>query len=333
MNATGLADGDHEASIFITNNDPFNSLIEVPVLLHVGEVDLAYLNVEPNTLNLGSEGNTVRAAIQLPLPYDPADIVLETVCVFGGQLCALPFPFEYTDENFDGIMELVVKFDRAAFQALAPEGDDVPVTVTGEVRDTTWFTGTDTIRAIRPQVMNPNGADYLVAGNVVNVTWRAPLTLPADSYTVWLSRDGGASWEPVASGVTGTSYNWTVTGPATSRARIRVFALDSQGVMGYDDSDADFSIAAALLPPNTVDSLVLRLNGSDVVLDWKRPDADLDHGPVDFYRVMRSTSAQGPFSEIGTTTTESFADALVNTEADAMVFFKVIAVNAAGGTD
>jgi subtilisin family serine protease len=333
MDAAPLADGDHRANVAFYSNDPFNSRLDVPVLFHVGEVQLTYVDVEPNTLNLSSNGNTVKATLQLPLPHDPANVIESSVCVFDGQLCALPGSSHFTDVNLDGILELAVKFDRAAFEALCPEGDDVPVEVTGEVRDTTWFTGTDVIRAIRPQVTAPNGGDYLVSGTSTTLTWRAPVGASASSYKVWLSRDGGESWEELADSVTGTSMSWTPTGPATDRGRIRVFALDSKGVMGYDGSDADFTIAAELLPPGEVQDLTVTVSGTDLRLDWKRPDATLEAGPLDHYRVLRALSPQGPFVEIGTPTTESFTDALANTELDATVFYKVTAVNAAGETD
>lgn len=120
---------------------------------------------------------------------------------------------------------------------------------------------------------------------------------------------------------------------ATSQARIRVFALDGGGVMGDDASDADFSIAGALLPPGAAYDLMARVDGTDLVLDWKRPATDLDHGPVDHFRVMRATSAQGPFTQIGTPTGETFSDPLAGTASDAAVFYKVTAVNAAGETN
>jgi hypothetical protein len=181
-------------------------------------------------------------ALQLPQMYDPQDVVIETVSIFG-QLFANPAPIAFEDGNGDGVDELIVKFDREAFEALVPEGDDVPVTVTGEVRDTTWFTGTDSIRTIRPNVTSPNGAEYLVAGQPVDINWTPPALLPADSYTIWLSRDGGGTWEELATNVTGTSFTWTVEGTLTTAAVVHVFALDHKGVMGYDTSDTNFTIA------------------------------------------------------------------------------------------
>jgi hypothetical protein len=327
LDAMGLMEDDYEALLTINTNDPFNELIEVPVLLHVAEVDLAYIDVDPNTLNLSSNGRTVRAALQLPPMYDPYDIVIESVSI-GGVLFAEPAPISYEDSNGDGVLELIVKFDRAAFEALVPEGDSVPVTVTGEVRDTVWFTGTDYIRTIRPRVLAPNGAEYLVAGETVEIRWtEAPL--PVDAYTVWLSRDGGASWEQLASGLGGTSYDWVVDGALTEEALVRVYALDQHGVMGYDTSDATFVVAGALHPPSPVSELLVGHDDAALLLEWKRPIVDLLHGPASHYRVLRATSPQGPWSEIAAPTAETTSDTLEVLPGQSF-FYRIVATNAAG---
>jgi hypothetical protein len=49
--------------------------------------------------------------------------------------------------------------------------------------------------------------------------------------------------------------------------------------------------------PNTVETLLLTLAGTDLVLDWQRPDLDPAHGEAVRYRVYRSLSVSGGFSE------------------------------------
>ncbi len=74
--------------------------------------------------------------------------------------------------------------------------------------------------------------------------------LPTGSVVkIAISRDGGVSWTPIASGVPDTgSYPWTVTGPASSQVRIRVGWLTVRpcGSRWTDVSDVDFTIASAL---------------------------------------------------------------------------------------
>lgn len=329
LNSAGLEDGDYDGLITFTTNDPFHGILDVPVMLHVGQVGLTYVNVDPNTLNLSSNGRTIKATLQLPPEYDPHDIDIDTVSIYG-QVFALAQPIDFSDENHDGIQELVVKFDRAAFEALVPEGESVPVTITGEVHDLTWFTGTDHIRALRPRMMAPNGGEYLVGGQPATFTWQSPNGMVDVEYDLILSRDGGATWEALASGIRVTSFTWDVTGPSTGSALVRVFALDQQGVMGYDTSDGGFSIAASLLAPRAVTDLVVSTDGIDLILQWKRPDPDLTHGPVAWYRVYMSDSPQGPFDEIAEVTTESFRDPLANQVGPRVLYFKIAAGNAAG---
>jgi len=329
LSAVGLDPGDHTGTITMLTNDPFNPQINVPVLLHVSQVGLTYINVDPNTLNLSSNGNTVKAVLQLPEGYDPHDIVIETVSI-GGVIFANPSPISYSDENGDGIMELVVKFDRAALEAILIEGDSVPVTVTGEVRDTTWFTGTDYIRAIHPHVTSPNGGNYLISGRSATISWTAPTTGTPSAYDVWLSRDGGETWEVMVSGLRGNQYVWNIGGPSTNHALVRVFAIDSQGVMGYDTSDGEFVIADALFAPAQVGSFVMSRSGEEVTLNWKAPIVDSTHGPATSYRILWGVSAAGPYTERGTTTSEQFVEPITAHSNSSIVFYRVIAVNGAG---
>ncbi len=99
----------------------------------------ATVDIDPDTLNLRSKGKWITAYIELPEPYDVKDIKVDTITLNG-------LPVERADVQ-DGV--LMVKFDRQAVQAMVSEGDDVELTVTGEVN---WipFEGSDTIRVIMP---------------------------------------------------------------------------------------------------------------------------------------------------------------------------------------
>ena len=52
------------------------------------------------------------------------------------------------DEDGDGIPDRMVKFDRADVIGLLGNGQMVYITITGELLDSTLFTGTDVIRVI-----------------------------------------------------------------------------------------------------------------------------------------------------------------------------------------
>jgi C1A family cysteine protease/photosystem II stability/assembly factor-like uncharacterized protein len=92
-----------------------------------------------------------------------------------------------------------------------------------------------------PVVQAPNGAEDWHIGSQHTVGWTGG---GAGTATIALSRDGGSSWtETIASGTANDgSYSWTVTGPETTNAVVRV-TTD----YGQDASDGVFTISTA--PP------------------------------------------------------------------------------------
>ena len=86
-----------------------------------------------------------------------------------------------------------------------------------------------------PALASPNGGENWVVGSVAPITW-SPGT--GDSVTVEMSRNGGVDWAPVLTGIDNDGAEaWTVTGPVTSQARLRVV-----GAYGSDESDLDFTV-------------------------------------------------------------------------------------------
>jgi hypothetical protein len=326
LDAAGLEDGLHTAEIDVHSNDPYNPLVTVPVSLNVGVLAPAYLHFDPEVLNLSANGHMVKMVIELPVGYDPHLLDVASVTL-NDTVPALPSPVEFTDENENGIEEIVVRFDRDAVDAILAEGAAVPVTIQGEITDVQWFRGTTTARTMRPRVGSPNGGEYFLGGQVIPITWAS---VPGASYALQLSRDGGQTWEMLADNLSASGFSWTAGGSPTSSARVRVIAYDNQGVMGYDTSDAVFTLAGPLMPPADVgDSLDLFVEGADLVLTWRQPVADAGHGPASEFRVLRSLTADGPFVEIGRSTGENFRDPLAATTST-FVYYKVIATNGAG---
>ena len=98
----------------------------------------ATVDIDPDTLNLGSKGQWVTAYIGLPAGFDVADIDAATVKLEG-----LPALRGAVQDDV-----LMVKFNRAALEAILKPGD-VTVQVTGTVGGVA-FEGSDTIRVIAP---------------------------------------------------------------------------------------------------------------------------------------------------------------------------------------
>jgi len=200
------------------------------------------IDVNPNTINTNSNGQFVSASVELPAVYDPADVIVATVKL-NGQIQAADF-FATGDFNQNGVTDFTVKFPRANVESVLPEGNEVAVTITGLVGECT-FTGTTSVRIIRPKLHHPNGGESYIAGTRSIMDWDNPKGWAVDHAQIQYSADGGATWSMLADNVTGQNYVWAVPQEPTQNGRARVVLFDDQGVMGYDSSDSPFTIGAA----------------------------------------------------------------------------------------
>jgi hypothetical protein len=87
-------------------------------------------------------------------------------------------------------------------------------------------------------VVIPNGGEAWKIGTIRRIEWQSAIL---GNVSVELSRDGGATWTTIFAGlVNDGAHKWTVTGPATNRARLRVCSTAAPAVC--DASDANFVI-------------------------------------------------------------------------------------------
>ncbi|HLG54156.1 MAG TPA: hypothetical protein VI485_02420 [Vicinamibacterales bacterium] len=94
-------------------------------------------------------------------------------------------------------------------------------------------------------VTYPKGGETVTIGQPITITYSN--RLPANTgFTADVSYDGGATWVATQANTATGTVNWTFCGPATTHARVRVKSLDGSSV---DESDADFTIAAATTTP------------------------------------------------------------------------------------
>lgn len=116
-----------------------------------------------------------------------------------------------------------------------------------------------TIRQPTVKMSEPNTAVSWGIGGTRTLTWSHTMP-PGGLVSLDVSRDGGATWSPIAAGVPNSgfktgAYAWIVTGPATATARIRVRSDGDSSVS--DAGDVDFTIAdpiVAVIKPNTATS-------------------------------------------------------------------------------
>jgi parallel beta-helix repeat protein len=120
-------------------------------------VVIVSIDIDPDTLNLRSKGKWITAYIQLPEGYNPEDIDASTILLNGSIQPVLDPKYSFVtnsseylvDHNNDGILERMLKFDRATLASFIYQRvgmqSDVPLTLTGKLADGTPFEGTDTV--------------------------------------------------------------------------------------------------------------------------------------------------------------------------------------------
>jgi hypothetical protein len=88
-------------------------------------------------------------------------------------------------------------------------------------------------------VVSPNGGEIWPIGGVQTIRWTSSSV--TGNVRIDLSRNGGSSWSTImASTANDGSEPWTVTGPTTTGARIRIVSLANLAIS--DMSDRDFII-------------------------------------------------------------------------------------------
>lgn len=115
----------------------------------------AVIDLDPGTLNLGSSGRWVTCYIELPEGYDVAQIDGATValegigaCVDGqGWATAQANEGNIVDHDGDGVLERMVKFDRAKVQTVV-EAPQTTVTIEGSLAGGPDFEGTAVLRVL-----------------------------------------------------------------------------------------------------------------------------------------------------------------------------------------
>ena len=103
----------------------------------------ATIDIDPDTINLGSNGKWITAYIEVD-GYDLSTIDTSAVLLEG--VVPATGPSEVGDYDSDGIADLMVKFDRQAVSELLSPGE-AELTVTGKVWEV-HFKGSDTVDVI-----------------------------------------------------------------------------------------------------------------------------------------------------------------------------------------
>jgi PKD repeat protein len=122
-----------------SSQDIFVGTLNAPQLLE------ATIDIDPDTLQLGSEGEWVTCYIELP-GGNVANIDISSIRLEGTVQVDPDAPTEIGDYDNDGVPDLMVKFDWLSVEDIVALGPTT-LTVTGDV-DSSTFTGSDTIDVI-----------------------------------------------------------------------------------------------------------------------------------------------------------------------------------------
>ncbi|MBI2058439.1 MAG: DUF4382 domain-containing protein [Nitrospirae bacterium] len=116
------------------------------------------LDIDPNTLNIRSQGNPVTAVLEVTQGGDSSQIVVATLtlnAVNSQAIAALsPFnkPVELADANGNGVQDLKVQFSRqaliSALKGLGFGEGDATIQIQGQLTTGSTFSVTDTIKVI-----------------------------------------------------------------------------------------------------------------------------------------------------------------------------------------
>ena len=147
--ASGLPEFDLDGNPRIVDGDDDGAaVVDMGAFEYQGVMAIeATIDIDPDTLNLKNKGNWITAYIELPAGYNVADINVSTL-LLNNLVPAELKPASIGDNDNDGIVDLMAKFDRPAVEGLLEISENVEITVSGSLISGTQFVGIDIIRVI-----------------------------------------------------------------------------------------------------------------------------------------------------------------------------------------
>lgn len=141
-------------TVVLAENVPISDIPRMSYIIRSTETGIipivsAFVDFNPDTLNLKSKGKYVTTYIELPKGYDANDIILESIKL-NNQIQPEIKSIKIGDYDNNGISDLMIKFDRSAIQNILPIGKKIKVVITGKLIDGEPFDGIDFIKVIFP---------------------------------------------------------------------------------------------------------------------------------------------------------------------------------------
>jgi hypothetical protein len=154
--------------------------------------------------------------------------------------CTFTLTHSPTDRRVQASLDTCQKKGNASLQF--PPGTTI-LTITD--RDTSNDPGLSDSAAPQVVVTSPNKGELVDTGSSFTITWFAADNTGVTRQDISLSTDGGASFNPIVTGLAGNvnQYSWLAPlVPNNQTAKVRVTAYDAACNSSRDDSDANFTL-------------------------------------------------------------------------------------------
>jgi parallel beta-helix repeat protein len=136
--------GDYVVTLVVTDEQGLTDTCSQTITLVVPTV----IDIDPNTIFLLLRGRWVTCYIELYQDYLVENIDVESLVLNDEVEVDTRHRFSIGDHDKDGISDLMVKFNFQAVKTTLSRGNQVAVTIQGQLYDGTYFEGTDYIRVI-----------------------------------------------------------------------------------------------------------------------------------------------------------------------------------------
>lgn len=148
-------------------------------------------------------------------------------------------------------------------------------------------------------LFQPNGGEQWQVGLTYAITWNS---VNVTTISIAYSTNGSTTWIPITTAAaSSSSFQWTIPNTPTTAAIVRISDSDNNNI--YDQSDAPFTILP-IFPPTT---LTATAGNAIVILHWQSSTSSGISG----YAVYRRITTHTIFTQIGSTTLTTYADAMV----------------------
>jgi hypothetical protein len=101
---------------------------------------IAIFDINPRKLNAKSKGKWITAYIELPKDYDPHDIIIGEI-VLNGVLSPEVKPINIADRDNNGVLDLMIKFDRSSVIESLEASQFFEMTISGKLINGIKFKG------------------------------------------------------------------------------------------------------------------------------------------------------------------------------------------------